>query len=106
MSSYNFDPVWKNIHSKLEKGVDRETAQEADGHGGLIPSNEKRMARAEKADLLTLPEDVSGTNCANCKFMDMKNGYCLHPKVDQPVTARMCCALWDAQGCYRAWENK
>jgi hypothetical protein len=65
-----------------------------------------RLERARRADLITLPEKIEGTNCGNCKFVDLKNEYCNHPNVDQKVTSRNCCALWDQAGTKREWLNK
>ena len=65
-----------------------------------------RLERAKNADLVTLPEGIEGTNCANCKFVDLKNKYCTHKDVDQKVSERMCCALWDAEGTKREWEKE
>lgn len=74
------------------------------------PGNAQRQAppgaleRARRADLVTLPEGTEGTNCGNCKFVE-DGGYCGNPKVDQPVNDHMCCALWDADGTQRAWQD-
>lgn len=75
--------------------------------GGLVDTHKDTLARAKAVDLVTLPISVKGTNCYNCKFIDNKTkskGYCIHPEVKQYVNERMCCALWDAKGTYRAWE--
>jgi hypothetical protein len=64
------------------------------------------MERAKEADLVTLPEQVTGTNCANCKWVE--GNFCKNPKVNQDLkdsAPRMCCALWDAEGTKRAWEK-
>ncbi len=77
--------------------------------GGMVPSSKEEMERAKEADLLTLPEKVTGTNCLNCQFVkDVKgsNGYCNHPKVKQLVSNRNCCAYWSASGVIRPWETK
>ena len=74
--------------SKAETGVD----------------NKAKLMRAEKVDLITLPEAIKGTNCGNCEYMD--SGYCDNPKVDQKVNERMCCALWDNKDVRRSWEIK
>lgn len=66
------------------------------------------LARAKKADLVTLAPDVTGTNCANCEYVRPGEDYCDHPKVDQHLpapAARSCCALWDRPGTKRAWEK-
>jgi hypothetical protein len=42
-----------------------------DKNGGIIPQD---MKTAKKADLISLPPDVEGTNCGNCRFIiKMKN---------------------------------
>ena len=64
------------------------------------------LKRAEKVDLITLPESVKGTNCGNCKFVDPDKDWCTNKQVVQPVNNRMCCALWDSNGVKRAWEVK
>jgi len=72
--------------------------------GGLLIYNKEDLERAKAADLVTLPEDVKGTNCYNCMYIfDKKDdiGFCKHPKVAQYVNERMCCALWDNRKIYR-----
>ncbi len=74
--------------------------------GGLDPTEKHLLERAKKADLVTLPKDVQGTNCFNCKYIENKDrdvGFCRHPKVQEKVTHRMCCALWDNSGIHRAF---
>lgn len=51
-----------------------------------------RLYRAKKAGLITLPEDVKGTNCGNCKFFN--KGFCGHQEVSQPVLKSQCCDYW------------
>jgi hypothetical protein len=75
--------------------------------GGTIPATSLDLQRARAADLGTLPDYIEGTNCGNCKFMASRGapgsglGMCLHQKVRQPVSVRMCCAFWDATGFQR-----
>jgi hypothetical protein len=73
-----------------------------DAQGGLIPTD---LKRAQRADLITLPLDVSGTNCGNCRFIHhgKTQDHCAHPAVAQPVNERMCCAFWDNDGVRRSW---
>lgn len=69
-------------------------------------NDEQRLQRAKAADLITLPENIEGTNCANCKFVKTgENLYCTHKKVLQNVTPKMCCIYWDAEGVIREWEK-
>lgn len=73
--------------------------------GGYDYSGEE-LKKAEKADLVTLPENIIGTNCANCKFWDgleKKEGYCNHPKIKLPVNERMSCGWWDNADALRQW---
>lgn len=71
-----------------------------DGHGGLERAS---ILKAAKADLITLPKGVEGTNCGNCKYF--AKGMCRHPQVGMPVNDRMCCVFWDADGVYRPWTG-
>lgn len=77
-------------------------------HGGVLPQTESEAMRARNADLISLPPQVVGTNCGNCmyvrsttRFKGIAIGMCIHPRVNQPVSSRMCCALWDAEGVIR-----
>lgn len=64
-----------------------------------------RLERAEHSDLITLPESIEGTNCGNCKFIDLKTKMCMNEEVNQKVNERMCCKYWDAEGVKREWEE-
>lgn len=66
--------------------------------------------KAKEADLITLPKEVKGTNCSNCKFVKIidekhKIGFCEHPKVKLNVTDHMCCKFWDNKDALRSWEK-
>jgi len=63
------------------------------------------LKRAQKYDLITLPDEVIGTNCGNCKFFNFENFNCNNQKIAQRVGVRMCCNLWDAEGVKRKWES-
>lgn len=88
----------------IEKGSSKYGARDNAEQQLLIPSTPEEMERAKSADLITLPKDVKGTNCSNCKFVKLPEKFCTHPKVDMPVNERMCCAFWDAIGVIRPWE--
>lgn len=90
----------KNIKSLRSKY----SVKSLDKLGGEIPSD---LERAKKADLITLPKNVPGTNCSNCKFVTEKGKghFCDHPEVQMVVTKKNCCAFWDAEGAIRAWES-
>lgn len=65
------------------------------------------LERAKKADLVTLPKGVAGTNCGNCRFVD--DDRCDNPKVNQRLKdgpKRMCCIYWDAPGTKRAFKGR
>lgn len=70
----------------------------------MIGTSPMAILRAEKADLITLPIDITGTNCGNCLYF--KKGMCTNPKVNQPVTQKNCCNFWDHEGTTREWEYK
>jgi hypothetical protein len=77
--------------------------------GGVSDDDGKSLERAKESDLITLPKNVTGTNCYNCKFIGDKDenaGYCKHPKVKQYVNERMCCIRWSHSGEYRAFEGR
>jgi hypothetical protein len=77
-----------------------------DPHGGLVPPS---LERAKKVDLITLPIELVGTNCGNCKHFEGLRGapgFCNHKDVRMHVTNRQCCVKWDAEGTYRPWEKK
>lgn len=82
---------------------------EKNDDNGINDLDKDALDRAKKADLVTLPEDVKGTNCYNCRWISKdKKAYgamCVNKKVKQYVNARMCCALWDARGVYRPFEK-
>lgn len=76
--------------------------------GGVNDMDKGAIDRARKTDLVTLPKDVTGTNCFNCRYIkdQFKGiGYCKNPSVLQYVNARMCCALWDRIGAYRPFKK-
>jgi len=68
-------------------------------NGGIIPETLTEKSRAGKVDLITLPRNITGTNCGNCAYF--KNDFCYHVRVRLSVNDRMCCALWDATGTIR-----
>lgn len=72
--------------------------------GDVKTKDVEELRRAKKADLVTLPKSVLGTNCFNCKWIKSKRddiGYCSQPKVAQDVSKHQCCALWDNEGVMR-----
>lgn len=77
--------------------------------GGINDTDYAAEQRAKKADLVTLPENVKGTNCYNCKWVsnDKKTygSMCRHPKVKQYVNGRMCCALWANVDMYQPFKR-
>ena len=67
-------------------------------------SDPEALERAKNADLITFPPKIVGTTCAigNCKWTD-KQMFCIHPKVQLPVTDRMTCGVWDNEEVIRPW---
>lgn len=78
--------------------------------GGVNDMDKPALNRAKKVDLITLPEDVEGTNCYNCKWISNyktdEKGMCTHPEVRQNVNERMCCILWEGKGEYRPFKRE
>lgn len=76
--------------------------------GGLDPQTPEKMKVWKKVDLITLPENIPGTHCFNCKFIKGKKdkvGFCDQEQIKDYVSNRNCCSLWSAEGVIRAWEN-
>lgn len=89
---------------KDDKGEELKKTLEKSGDA-VEHIQKEELERAKETDLITLPESVKGTNCGNCKFMDVDKNWCDNKKVNQKVTDRMCCALWDAPGSKRPWKK-
>jgi hypothetical protein len=60
-------------------------------------------SRANKVDLIILPESIPGTSCESCEHFDVD--YCKHPKVEMNVSPRMCCYYWENPKAPRATEK-
>lgn len=73
-------------------------------HGGVLARTEIELKRAKNVDLITMPNDIDGTNCSNCKFIS--KGQCINPRVKQAVNNRMCCVLWSRPGEYRQFKGR
>lgn len=69
-------------------------------------SKDEELKRAEKVDLITMPKNITGVNCGNCMYFNSSNSQCVNKEVDQKVTDKMCCSLWDAEGTNRAWKKE
>ncbi len=72
--------------------------------GGVLARTNEELSRAKDVDLITMPKDIDGTNCGNCKFM--RKGSCAHPRVNQKVNNRQCCVLWSRHGEYRQFKGR
>ena len=68
--------------------------------------NMSALERAKHVDLITLPKEIKGTNCGNCKFFNVEKSFCDHYEVAQEVKTNMCCKEWFAEGAIRTWEKK
>lgn len=82
-----------------------------DRQGGELPVVDRTSL--ERADFITYPEDVQGSNCSNC--IHNPEGVCqFHGEVagqevdlrGQPVNERNCCSGWDARGTLRMWRDR
>jgi hypothetical protein len=63
----------------------------------LTQETTKKIERAKKADLITLPGG-SKADATNKKL-------CYNEQVKMNVTVRMCCAYWDNIGVKRPWKK-
>jgi hypothetical protein len=74
-----------------------------DAHGGEEPNISPHAL--QKADFITYPKEVEGSNCGNCRF-NLK-GECQNDHLQgQYVNDRNCCAYWDAPGTLRDWDEQ
>lgn len=70
--------------------------KELNDQGGIDPTDQAGLERAEAADLITMPGKQKVTSKVAC----------VHPKVKLWVNSRMCCAFWDAPGTHRAYGSQ
>lgn len=88
---------------RWREAVQHETPHEVletDAAGGIEPEN-KQAAR--EYDLITMPEGIDGTSCANCSHME-ESGMCDLLKIH--VNERMCCNAWHHRGMLRDYEKR
>lgn len=62
-----------------------------------ISLSKAELAKAKKSVLITMPDDIEGTNCGNCKFFE-KEGFCNNEAMMLRVHAKQCCNYWDRKG--------
>jgi hypothetical protein len=80
---------------------------EKNSNGGICDNSKSAIERAKKADLISFPKNINGTNCFNCQWIgDKKDGiaFCHNKHIKQYVNGQMCCNLWDKDKTFRAWE--
>lgn len=96
--------TWQECAGKMPKTLPRKPL-ETNNQGGFTPETDQQLKRFKHADLITLPENVKGTNCGNCSYMrhQGKIGFCAHEEIQDYVTERMCCQYWDHKDINRAW---
>lgn len=70
--------------------------KELNKQGGTIPANKQQMQMAKDGDLITMPGKDTPTHMIMC----------VHPKIKQYVTERMCCAYWDNPEALRAYGKQ
>ncbi len=72
---------------------------------GINDMNEQAMDRATSSHLVTLPTEIDGANCFNCRNLilgDKTKGFCSHPLIKQFVNERMHCMFWDNRKSLKA----
>lgn len=95
---------WVNKKEEEKSRLPKPT--KTNSQGGFDPTS-KEIPVFKKADLITLPEDVKGTNCFNCEYVrkDGDTGFCVNENVKQWVNKRMCCAFWSNHDVHRLWKE-
>ena len=83
--------VWWKKDSEKPVGKD-----ELNKYGGLKPPNKEYIAMSKRVDLVTLPG----------KDVVKEKGFCYHKDINDWVTERMCCALWDGKGVIRDYKGE
>lgn len=83
--------VWWKKDSEKPVGKD-----ELNKYGGLKPPNKEYIAMSKRVDLVTLPG----------KDTVKEKGFCYHKDINDWVTERMCCALWDGKGVIRDYKGE
>ncbi len=68
---------------------------ELNENGGLKAPNDEYIAMSKEVDLISLPG----------KATVAEKAFCNNEKVNDWVTERMCCALWDAKGTVRDYRG-
>jgi hypothetical protein len=103
MIDYN---TWLEHQGKIPKNLPAKPL-ETNQQGGFDPQTDPQIKRFKHVDLITLPEDIKGTNCGNCSYMrhQGKIGFCTHKEIQDWVTDRNCCAYWDHPNARRSWEH-
>jgi len=106
--------VWDNSNSErsYEKNLQKDKGEikkdiqtfPKNKDGGYTYSGEA-LKIAEKFDLITLPKNIEGTNCANCSWYTpyKDGGFCFRSNILLPVTAKMSCAYWNSLSVKRDW---
>lgn len=83
--------IWWKKDSEKPVGKD-----ELNKYGGLKPPNKEYIAMSKRVDLVTLPG----------KDVVKEKGFCYHKDINDWVTERMCCALWDSKGVIRDYKGE
>ena len=83
---------------KFTKNQASEDVSEEDlnKYGGIIPTEKDQVKRAFDADVITMPG----------KKFPKKKYWCKNTLVEQWVTERMCCNLWEHSGLLKQFDGK
>lgn len=92
-------PTTSQVH--VNKPLGEEDKIKKDGYSG------DALLKVAHAELVTFPNDVPGSNCANCKYQ--KDNECHHPLMGVQLldgAEKMCCDYWDHEGTKHWGEDE
>lgn len=99
-----------NDRRRIALMISEDANEPARQEEGIPPHDREEHKKYAHADLITLPPDVEGTNCGNCRFAQesekVNSGHvCTHPDLTNiEINPRMCCKYWDHAAVKRTWK--
>ena len=99
---------WNEFWDKINEAEHRPPQPKKTNKEGGFDPKPSQFKKWKKLDLITLPPQVSGTNCFNCEYIEKKTdevGWCKHEEVLEYVGKNMCCKLWNHPDVKRLWEK-
>jgi hypothetical protein len=85
-----------NCKFTKDQPTEEVSKEDLNKYGGITPTDETDVKHALDADVITMP---------GAKFPKQKI-WCSNRMVDQWVTERMCCNLWEHPGLIKQFDGK